>query len=87
MKRLMALVGLSVLSTAAHGADRIIPLDLTLIQEIKVEGKIQAWLLYKICLDGVAYYVMPTATAPTSIAPVFNKDGKPELCQGNLIKK
>jgi len=51
-----------------------------------VEGQIQAWKLYKICLDGAAYYVFPLPTAPTGIAPVFNKFGKPELCQGSQVK-
>jgi hypothetical protein len=30
--------------------------------------------------------VFPLPTAPTGIAPVYTKFGKPELCQGNLVK-
>ena len=86
MKKLMLIMGFATLSISAHGADRIITLDKVLIEEIKIQGKVKGWMLQKICLDGAAYYVLPVAISPSSIAPVFNKLGKPELCEGNLIK-
>jgi hypothetical protein len=77
---------LALCAPIAHAADRPIQLNQNLIEEIRVEGQIQAWKLYKICLDGAAYYVFPLPTAPTGIAPVYTKFGKPELCQGNQVK-
>ena len=85
MKTRMLMIALAVLSNPVHATDRIMPQKL--IEEIKVQTQLHAWTLYKVCIDGAAYYVIPVLTAPTGIAPVFNKDGKPELCQGNLIKK
>jgi hypothetical protein len=85
MQRTMLLIALAVLSNSVHAAERIT--SQTLIEEIKVQTQFHAWTLYKICLDGAAYYVIPTLTAPTGIAPVFNKDGKPELCKGNSVIK
>ena len=86
MKKWLLTCALSLLALNAYGADRPIQLNQNLIEEIRVEGQIQAWKLYKICLDGAAYYVFPLPTAPTGIAPVFNKFGKPELCQGSQVK-
>ena len=80
-------MGLVLFSTSTLGADRIISLDKVLIEEIKIQGKVKGWMLQKIGLDGAVYYVMPVAISPASIAPVFNKWGKPELCEGNLVKQ
>lgn len=85
MKRRMLMIGLALLSNPVHATDRIMPQ--MLIEEIKVQSLLHAWTLYKICIDGAAYYVVPVLTAPTGIAPVFDKEGKPELCEGNLVKK
>ena len=86
MKTSLCILALSALTPLAQAADRPIQLNQNLIEEIRVEGQIQAWKLYKICLDGAAYYVFPLPTAPTGIAPVFNQFGKPELCQGSRVK-
>lgn len=37
----------------------------------------------KVCLGGVKYYIHITGY-PTALAPVFNKEGKVELCKRSV---
>ncbi|MBU6259355.1 MAG: hypothetical protein KGL18_08765 [Burkholderiales bacterium] len=67
----------------AEPAPRSVPLERALIEKIRIEGRVRAWELDKICIDGQAYLVIAGPGgqgAPTSIAAAF-KDGKPESCQ------
>jgi hypothetical protein len=63
--------------------ERVLPLDELVMEDIKVEGLVQAWKLRKLCLDGQAYLLILGANqAPISITASF-KDGRPEQCKPN----
>ncbi|MFM8899127.1 MAG: hypothetical protein ACKOF9_04155 [Burkholderiales bacterium] len=74
--------GLLLLISALAYSSPERPLDEMLIEDIKVEGLVQAWKFRKLCLDGQAYLLILGANQmPISITAAF-KDGKPELCKG-----
>ena len=50
------------------------------IEDLNVEGLVQAWKLRKVCLDGQAYLLVLGLGGPTSITASF-RDGKPEPCK------
>ena len=80
-----ALVGGWGLATAqfpplsAAGIQRNLSLDEVLLETVRVETRLQAWILRKVCIDGHAYWVGFSEATPTGIAPSF-KDAKPETC-------
>ena len=53
--------------------------DSMLIEAVRIEGALQAWVLQKICLDGQAYWIGFNETTPTGITPAY-KDGRLEQC-------
>ncbi len=59
--------------------ERRITLSDALIETVKIEGQLQSWTLRKLCLDGQAYWLGFSETAPSALAPAY-KDGKPERC-------
>ena len=61
------------------GIQRNLSLDEVLLETVRVETRLQAWILRKVCIDGQAYWVGFSETSPTGIAPSF-KDAKPETC-------
>ena len=61
------------------GLERSIVLDALVIETIRVESRLQAWTLRKVCIDGQAYWIGFSDTTPTSISPAF-KDGRAEQC-------
>lgn len=66
---------------ARAASERVLPLDDLVLEDIKVEGLVQAWKFRKLCLDGQAYLLILGANQmPISITASF-KDGKPELCK------
>jgi hypothetical protein len=71
---------LSALSVWAS-PERVLPMDDLVMEDIKVEGLVQAWKFRKLCLDGQAYLlILGVSQMPISITASF-KDGKPELCK------
>jgi hypothetical protein len=60
--------------------ERRVSLDELLLETVRVETQLQAWMLRKLCLDGQAYWVGFGETTPTGISPAY-KDGKPEPCK------
>lgn len=85
-----SLLGLCLKSGAAplppEVPERTLPMDAVVLEDIKVEGLVQAWKLRKVCIDGQAYLlVLGTTQTPVSIAPAF-KDGKPQQCQARPLK-
>ncbi len=60
--------------------ERTFDLESVVIEDIKVEGLVQAWKLRKVCLDGQAYLLVLGLGGPTSITASF-RDGKPEQCK------
>lgn len=82
MKNTLWMFALLLASTAPWAApERVLPLDEMVMEDIKVEGLVQAWKFRKLCLDGQAYLLIlaPNQT-PISITASF-KDGKPEQCK------
>ena len=65
------------------GLERSIVLDDFVIETIRIESRLQAWTLRKVCIDGQAYWIGFSDTTPTSISPAF-KDGRPEQCPQRL---
>jgi acyl-CoA thioesterase FadM len=64
---------------AAH--ERTLNMDSIVLEDIKVEGLVQAWKFRKVCLDGQAYLlILGASQAPIGISAAF-KDGKPEQCK------
>jgi len=61
------------------GLERSIVLDDWVIETIRVESRLQAWTLRKVCIEGQAYWIGFNDTTPTAISPAF-KDGRPEQC-------
>jgi hypothetical protein len=61
------------------GLERSILLDALVIETIRIESRLQAWTLRKVCIDGQAYWIGFSDTTPTAISPAF-KDGRPEQC-------
>jgi hypothetical protein len=61
------------------GLERSILLDAVVIETVRIESRLQAWTLRKVCLDGQAYWIGFSETNPTAISPVY-KDGRPEQC-------
>ena len=59
--------------------ERHIALSDALIETVKIEGQLQSWTLRKLCIDGQAYWLGFSETAPSTLAASF-KDGKPERC-------
>jgi hypothetical protein len=85
-----SLLGLCLKSGAAplppEVPERTLSMDAAVLEDIKVEGLVQAWKLRKVCIDGQAYLlVLGAAQTPVSIAPAF-KDGKPQQCQAKAPK-
>jgi hypothetical protein len=61
--------------------DRVLSMDSVVLEDIKVEGLVQAWKFRKVCFDGQAYLlILGAKQAPTGISVSF-KDGKPEQCK------
>lgn len=58
---------------------RSVSLDAVLLETIRIEGRIQGWTMQKLCIEGQAYWIGFSETAPTGISPAF-KDGKAEQC-------
>jgi hypothetical protein len=86
MKRtMMAALALLAGGSAVAAPERSISLDAVKLETIRIEGRIQTWLLDKVCIDGQAYLMVLGSGAPSAIAPAF-KDGKPEQCQQKPIK-
>lgn len=60
--------------------ERTFDMEAIVIEDLKVEGLVQAWKLRKVCLDGQAYLLVLGLGGPTSITASF-RDGKPEHCK------
>ena len=60
-------------------AERRVPREQITLETVRIEGQLQSWVMRKICLDGQAYWIGFSETAPTAMAASF-KDGKPEQC-------
>lgn len=74
---LMLLVG----AAASASPERVLPMDDLVMEDIKLEGLVQAWKFRKLCLDGQAYLLILGANqTPISITASF-KEGKPEQCK------
>ncbi len=76
---------LLVMSTSLTWAapERTLMMDSVVLEDIKVEGVVQAWKFRKVCLEGQAYLLILGANqTPISITASF-KDGKPEQCKPN----
>jgi len=83
---LSLLVGLASLAIAQAPiprleprSERIVSLDVVLLETIRIEGQIQGWTMRKLCIDGQAYWTGFNETNPTGISLAF-KDGKAEQC-------
>jgi hypothetical protein len=61
------------------GLERYVSLDELLLETLRVESRLQAWILPKVYIDGQAYWIAFSETSPTAISPSF-KDGKPGQC-------
>lgn len=59
--------------------ERRIALSDALIETVRIEGQLQSWTLRKLCIDGQAYWLGFSETAPSALSPAY-KDGKPERC-------
>jgi hypothetical protein len=84
MKKTILAIAFSLLfSQLANAAtERTIKLNEIYIEDIKIEGRIQTWILQKLCIEGQAYLLIAGVTGPNGISPSF-KDGKPEQCNIN----
>jgi hypothetical protein len=82
MKKPLVRVFLLFAWAVAYAApERVLPLEELVLEDIKVEGLVQAWKFRKLCLDGQAYLLILGANQmPMSITASF-KDGKPERCK------
>jgi hypothetical protein len=76
----MALLALLAGGSATAAPERSISLDAVKLETIRIEGRVQTWLVDKICVDGQAYLMVLGTGSPSAMAPAF-KDGKPEQCQ------
>lgn len=86
MKKIMAVALFLLASTAAIAApERTLPLADVILEDIKIEGRVQTWTLRKVCVDGQAYLLILGLSGPSAISPSF-KDGKPEQCQAPKTK-
>ena len=88
--RLLAplLVHLLVLSSSQTWAapERTLNMDSVVLEDIRVEGLVQAWKFRKVCLDGQAYLlILGGNQAPIAMSASF-KDGKPEQCKAPDLK-
>lgn len=63
--------------------ERTFDMESVVIEDLKVEGLVQAWKLRKVCLDGQAYLLVLGLGGPTSITASF-RDGKPEQCKAKV---
>ena len=78
---LVAAVLLLVGAAAVASPERVLPMDELVMEDIKLEGLVQAWKFRKLCLDGQAYLlILGVNQSPVSITASF-KDGKPEQCK------
>jgi hypothetical protein len=87
MKRILvaALALLAAVDTFAAAPERSIMLDAVKLETIRIEGRVQTWLVDKVCIDGQAYLMVLGSVSPSAIAPAY-KDGKPEQCQSKAAK-
>jgi hypothetical protein len=68
-------------ATVWASPERVLPLEEMVVEDIKLEGLVQAWKFRKLCLDGQAYLLILGANqTPVSITASF-KEGKPEQCK------
>lgn len=74
-----ALVAQPRIEFANPPPERRVARDSMLIEAVRIEGALQAWVLQKICLDGQAYWIGFNETTPTGITPAY-KDGRLEQC-------
>lgn len=79
-----ALIGVPASDARAQGRgplglERSIVLEALVIETIRIESRLQAWTLRKVCIDGQAYWIGFSDTTPTAISPAF-KEGRPEQC-------
>ncbi len=66
--------------------ERTLSMDSIVLEDIKVEGLVQAWKFRKVCIDGQAYLlILGSSQTPIGISPSF-KDGKPEQCKAQGLK-
>ncbi len=86
MLAVLLLVGLGNLAVAQAPVPRpesriprSVSLDSVLLETIRIEGRIQSWMMQKLCIEGQAYWIGFSETNPTGISPAF-KDGKAEQC-------
>jgi hypothetical protein len=63
----------------ANPVERRMALHEMLLDTVRIETQLQGWTLRKVCLDGQAYWIGFSETAPTGISVAY-KDGKPEQC-------
>ena len=82
----LLLIGLEHLAVAQapmpHPESRLprsVSLDAVRLETIRLEGRIRGWTMQKLCIEGQAYWIGFSETAPTGISPAF-KDGKAEQC-------
>ena len=86
MKKLIVAALLALTSVAVIAApERTLPLADVILEDIKIEGRVQTWTLRKVCVDGQAYLLILGLSGPSAISPSF-KDGKPEQCQAPKTK-
>ena len=86
MKKLIAAALFALTSIAAIAApERMLPLSDVILEDIKIEGRIQSWTLRKVCVDGQAYLLILGVSGLNGISPSF-RDGKPEQCQAPKTK-
>jgi hypothetical protein len=79
--RLLALLLAMSSSPAWATPERTLHMDSVVLEDIRVEGLVQAWKFRKVCLDGQAYLlILGSNQAPIGISASF-KDGKPEPCK------
>jgi hypothetical protein len=80
-----AVVLLACNDAIAAALERSIVLDAVKLETIRIEGRVQTWLVDKLCIDGQAYLMVLGSGSPSAIAPSF-RDGKPEQCQLKAAK-
>lgn len=82
---LVTLLALSFSPTWA-APERTLSMDSVVLEDIRVEGLVQAWRFRKVCLDGQAYLlILGGNQTPIAVSASF-KDGKPEQCKTPDLK-
>ena len=76
---LIALALMSISSMVSATQERTMPLGDVVMEQIKIEGRIQTWTLQKDCIDGQAYLLSLGVGALNGISASF-KGGRPEQC-------